>query len=307
MLLEDSSIEHLIESFLKAHDVKEISREGYRRRLRQFFLWCSANQVRQPDREEIIDYKRYLVDRCRSAYTISGYLVPVRQFFAWTETVKLYPNISRGIKGVRRQKGFCRDPLTVEQVNELLNSIDRTTLIGKRDFALLNLLARTGLRTIEVSRADVGDRRQVGGETILIVQGKGADAKDEIVVLVENTLQPIMDYVIARNGTKPTSPLFASVGDGNRGARLSTRTIRKIVKERLRSIGVDSPRLTSHSFRHFMVTSALQAGVPLQEVQQAARHTSILSTMLYAHNINRASGVAEKALDKFIESKKTSE
>lgn len=154
MLLGNNSPEHLIESFLNAHDVKEISREGYGRRLRQFFLWCETQQIRQPDRTSILQYKRYIIDRCRSSYTVSGYMVAVRQFFAWAETVKLYPNICRGIKGTRRQKGFCRDPLTVEQVTELLNSINRSSLLEKRDFALLNLLARTGLRTIEVTRAD---------------------------------------------------------------------------------------------------------------------------------------------------------
>jgi len=252
----------LIAQFLKSHDVKPVTRDGYKRRLRQFFSWCESNQTTSADKTTIVEYKRHLVSKGFTSYTISGYLVAVRQFFTWTESVKVHPNIARGVKGSRRQKGFCRDAFSVEQVQSILGSIDTTTLVGKRDFALINLLARTGLRTIEVIRADVGDIRQVGDETILTLQRKGSDSKDEIVVLVGNSLQPINNYLTARGGTTPSSPLFASLSDGNWGQRLSTRTIRRIVKTHLRACGLGAnSRLTSHSFRHFLVTTSLRQGV----------------------------------------------
>jgi integrase/recombinase XerD len=290
----------LIDQFLKSHDVKPITREGYERRLRQFFSWCTANHITDANRDTIIDYKRTLISKGFTAYSVSGYLVAVRQFFVWTEMVKVHPNVARGVKGRRRQKGFCRDAFSVEQVQTLLGSIDRSTLIGKRDYALLNLLARTGIRTIELVRADVGDIRQVGGETILMLQGKGSDSKDEIVVLVNNSLQPIMDYILARGDSNAAAPLFGSLSDGNWGERICTRTVRRIVKTRLRLTGTESSRLTAHSFRHFLVTTALQNGVSLQETQQAARHASLQSTMLYAQNLRRTCGVAEKKVDEVL-------
>jgi len=91
-----------------------------------------------------------------------------------------------------------KDPLTVDDVSGLLGSIDRSTIEGKRDYALINLLIRTGLRTIETIRADVGDIRQASGETVLSVQGKGRDEKDELVILTPPSLNPIREYLTAR-------------------------------------------------------------------------------------------------------------
>jgi len=112
--------------------------------------------------------------------------------------LRLYPNIARGIKGAKKTRGFKKDPLTVAQVKELLRGIDRSTPQGKRDYALLNLFIRTGLRTIEAVRAEVGDIRQEGGEAVLWIQGKGRDTKDEFVLLTPETLRPINEYLQTR-------------------------------------------------------------------------------------------------------------
>jgi len=290
----------LTERFLKSHDIKPISRDGYRRRLKQFFKWCSENQVNQPDRSTILEYKRFLKKLGFAANSEGAYLVAVRTFFAWAESVKLYPNIAKNIKGTKKQKGFRKDPLTVNQVLELLNSIDRTTLKGKRDYALLNLMVRTGPRCIEITRATIEDVRQQSGETVLWLQGKGADSKDAFVVLTESTLKPIMEYLSARGSLKGTDPLFGSTSDGNLHQRMSTRSIRRIVKERLRGISLDSPRISAHSLRHTTVTLALMAGASVQEAQQLARHSDINTTMIYAHNIERSAGVPEKKIDDIL-------
>jgi len=85
---------------------------------------------------------------------------------------KIYPNIARGVRGTRKAKGFRKDCLTQGQIREALASIDGGSLKGLRDYALFNLLVRTGIRTIEVVRAQVGDLRQQGGEAVLWVQGR---------------------------------------------------------------------------------------------------------------------------------------
>lgn len=290
-----------IDRFLAAHDVKPVSRDGYRSRLKQFFRWCHDRNLHRPDRESILQYKRELEQKQSTPFTISAYLTAIRCFFAWAESTKLHPNVARSIKGPKKQRGFRRDPLTVAQVHELLGSIERATLKGKRDYALINLLIRTGLRSIELQRAHIEDMRVEGGrETVLWVQGKGQDSKDAFVVLTEETLAPIQDYLAARGPTQAGEPLFGSTSDGNRHARLTTRSIRRVVKERLRGIKLDSPRLSTHSCRHTMVTLALLAGAPIQEVQQLARHFSVDTTMGYAQNIRRSQGIPERAIAKLL-------
>jgi site-specific recombinase XerD len=89
-------------------------------------------------------------------------------------------SISKRFHPDLQTQACCRDAFSVEQISELFNSIDCSTLLGKRDFALLNILARTGLRTIEVTRADVGDIRQVGGVTEKLINWtlRGHQTKD---------------------------------------------------------------------------------------------------------------------------------
>ena len=294
------SLKALVDAFLQAQDVKPSSRSTYRRTLLRFMEWFTASGNQDPSRDTILSYKASLEQRKLSPLTLSGYMVAVRKFFEWTESAKLYPNIARGVKGSKRSKGFRKDPLTIAQIRELLGSVDRSTLEGKRDFALLNLLVRTGLRTVEAVRADLGDVRQEGGEAVLWVQGKGRDSKDEFVLLTPDTLKPIREYLTERGAVEDSSPLFASQSDRNKDERLSTRTLSRIAKETLRGIGLNSGRLTAHSLRHTAITLSLQAGATIQEAQALGRHANINTTLIYAHNINRIAHAPERKIEELL-------
>jgi integrase/recombinase XerD len=290
----------LIDNFISAQDVKETSKETYKRTLKQFFLWISQAEHANPNRETILRYKDHLLKRDLSSLSLSNYMVVVRKFFDWAESMKYYPNIAKGVKGGKRVKGFRKDPLTIEQVKDFLK-IDTSTIEGKRDFALLNLMIRTGLRTIEIIRADVGDIRQESGEALLYIQGKGRDCKDEFVVLTTGTLNPIMDYLHARGNITDNDPIFVSLSDRNKGKRLTSRTISFIAKKHLRKIDLDTHRLTAHSLRHTAITLALQAGATLQEAQALGRHANINTTLIYAHNIQRILNAPERKIDALLE------
>ena len=106
------------------------------------------------------------------------------------EASRIYPDVARGIKGSKRSRGHLKESLTLDQARELLGSVDRSSLEGKRDHALLNLLIRTGLRDIEGARAIVGDPRQKGGEAVLRMPGKGRAGKDAYGRLVRERLGP---------------------------------------------------------------------------------------------------------------------
>lgn len=293
-------LEAMITSFLQALDVRESSKDTYRKGLKQFLLWLRAQGETPPSRQTILDYKKGLKEKGLSSFTISCYLVTVRKFFDWIESTYGLPNIARGIKGAKRVRGFRKDPLTLSQVKELLASIERNSLVGLRDYALINLLVRTGLRTIEVIQANTEDIRQQGGEALFYIQGKGREEKDEFVLLTPETLKPIHEYLKARGNGKKDAPLFESLSDRNHGGRLTTRTLRNVIKERLRGIGIDNDRLTAHSLRHTAVTLALQAGATVQEAQALARHANINTTLVYAHNIDRVKDAPERKIDALI-------
>ena len=292
-----------VEEFLIETDIRANSRDTYRRALKQFFVFTDSTDKDMSvlSNRDIGAYKEYLKDQILSAYTITLYLVVLRCFFAWLESNKIYPNIARNIKGMKKPNGWRKESFTMEQIGQISSAIDKDTPQGKRDFAIINLLVRTGLRTIEIQRANIGDITQSGGEAKLHIQGKGRDSKDEFVVLTHSTLQPLMDYFFScRRNYKDEQPLFSSMSDRNYGQRMTTRSISRLIKNAFISAGIDSPKLTAHSLRHTAITTALVAGASLQEVKLMARHSNINTTLVYSHNIDRVANAPERKIDEYM-------
>jgi integrase/recombinase XerD len=291
-------IEALIDNFIASIDAKSNSKGTYRRQIRPFIEWIaqkySMDNLRHLSQVDIYTYRDSLIRAGKSAYTISGYLTAIRKFFDWLESQKIFPNIARSVKGLKKPKGFRKECLTIEQIKAALASFDLSNLEGLRDYALFNLLVRTGLRTIEVSRAMVGDLRQESGEAILLVQGKGRDSKDDFVLLVDEALRPLRKYLASRGPLSEKDPLFASTSNRTRGEPLKVRTISGIIKEALRRIDIDDSRITAHSLRHTAVSLSIKNGASLIQAQAMARHSDPKTTMIYFHNHERIKSGAER-------------
>lgn len=299
-IIEQESFEKYINQFIASLDIYETSRQTYKRQLKEFFLWLKTQSCR-PTRQTILSYKDYLQHKKElSALTIGGYLTALRRFFQWLESIDAYPNIARSVKGPKKKKGFKKDALTLEQAKRLLGAIDQTSLQGKRDYAMINLMLRTGLRTIEIIRAKKEDLAQFSHAQVLWVHGKGRDGKDEFVLLTEKSLMPLYDYLQARGPIKEGAPLFASCCTKNFGKALTTRSISRIVKNALKNIGINDNRITAHSLRHTAITFSLLAGATPQEARALARHSDINTTMIYAHNIQRVANAPEYKIDSLL-------
>lgn len=141
------------------------------------------------------------------------------------------------------------------------------TIEQLRDYALINLLLRTGLRSIEAERSNIEDIRQEVGQALLYIQGKDRDEKDAFVILTAATLEPLQAYLKARGEKNGAAPLFCSFSNRAKGERLTTRSIRRIIKEAMRASGIDSKRLTAYSLRHTAITFSLLGVATIQEAQ----------------------------------------
>ena len=298
--LETVNFSKYLREFIAEQDIKENSKGTYRRALKQFFAFMSNKSIGLTG-NDILEYKKFLDDQKLAAYTINAYLVVVRRFFAWTESKKIYPNIAKTVKAMKKPQGFRKESLSKQQIARVLKGIDQSTLQGKRDFAIINLLLRTGLRTIEIQRADIGDIAKCVDEAKFYIQGKGRDAKDEYVVLTYTSLKPILTYLEARGQADKSAPLFASISDRNNGERMTTRSISRLIKNALLQADIDDKRLTAHSLRHTAITNALKGGANLQEVKTMARHANINTTLIYSHNLERMANAAERLIDKYME------
>jgi len=285
----------LYSRFIAYLDAKPRTVEAYSKSLRVFFTYLADNGISRPAREDVVAYKAELMQKHKAA-TVTAYIVPVRLFFRWAAQAGLYPNIAEHIKGATITRDHKKDALTTRQIKAILQAIDTGALAGLRDYALLALMTTCGLRTVEVMRADVGDIRTAGDSAALYIQGKGRDSKDEYVKLPATVETAIRAYLQARGKVSASSPLFASASDRNDGERLTTRSISRIVKGRMRAAGLDSDRLTAHSLRHTAATLNLLNGGSLEETQQLLRHTNINTTMIYLHHISRANNNSESRI-----------
>ena len=302
-----AKLDHLIAAFLGSLDVADSSRAAYRRNLRPFLAWLAKSWGGRPvTREALLAFKQHLRDQGRAGATISNYLSALRLFFSWAEKVGLAPNIAADVSGANMDRHHRKDALTEAQVVRLLNSLPRSTQRELRDFAIINLLVMCGLRTIEVVRSNLDDIRTQGSDTLLWVRGKGHDDKDAFVVLADDVFTPIMQYLGKRPGATASEPLFAREHRSGEASRLSTRTIRRLVKLALRRIDLNSPRLSAHSLRHSAITLAMHAGADIYEVKGMARHKSLQTTMIYLHMMRRLETAAEKKLAKYMRGQKES-
>ena len=302
-LVPTVTLEAMIQSFADYIDVKEETAKSYGVALRAFFGWANDNGVTVPvTREDILAYKSYLAtphprrtkdgklgsEITFSACTQGRYFRAVKLLFAWAEDMGIQKNVARNIKGAKAKQGnMYRDPLTKEGTIRVLNSIERDTETGKRDYALTCLGVYCGLRIIEMQRANVGNLEVMAGENVLFVQGKGHDGADDYVELNAKTYEAITDYLQCRGTVCATDPLFVSTSNRSRGERLSEPSVSQILKKRLKAAGYDSRRVTAHSGRHTSVTLLLESGATLQEASMHARHSSIQITTTYAHNLKK--------------------
>ena len=273
--------------------------ETYTRAIRQFTTWIQAQGIDRPDRADVLRYLEHLRSHCKPT-TVQNYIIAVRQFFKWAEQEGIYDNIAEHVKGAKLDREHKKDALTTAQIRDIAASIDRDTLQGKRDYAILTLTVTCGLRTIELQRANIEDMRTLGDNSVLYIQGKGREEKTEYVKLPQLVEKAIRAYLKARAAVAPAAPLFASTSDRNSGERMTTRSLSRLIKNSFINAGYDSDRLTAHSLRHTAGTLNLLNGGTLEETQQLLRHSKIDTTMIYLHHLDRAKNKSEDRISRAI-------
>lgn len=278
----------LYRRYINYLDVSAKTADTYNKALKQLFNYFTENGITQPGRQDILSFRSELEASGHKPTTIQNYITAIRLFFRWTEQENLYPNIADHIKGAKLSREHKKDYLTAAQCKQILDGIERDTLRGKRDYAIMCLMLTGGLRTIEIARANIEDIRTAADSTVLYIQGKGKQEKADYIKISDHVEKALRAYFKARGKADPKAPLFVSLDNKSKGGGLTTRSISRIVKSRMQAAGFDSERLTAHSLRHTAVTLSLLAGEKLEDVQQFARHANIATTMIYNHAIDKA-------------------
>jgi len=292
ILAQEYETDAVVAAFLAEQDCTEGSRRVYGRCIRQYFAWVrrTGRMLNAMTRADILIYRDGLTDgtatedgTARSSMTTSLYLTAVKLFYKWLHAHDgSIADIAAGVKAPKRTKKFEREPLTETEAHTLITTTGETATL--RDTAIITLLLKTGMRTIEVARANIEDMQVKCGAVVLLVQGKGHSSKDNFVRLSEQTRAAIADYLATRPNAEGTEPLFTSDSHNNRGGRLTTRTISGIAKEHLKAIGLNSRAYTAHSLRHTYGCAVLDATDDFSLTQLELRHENEATTRIYTYH-----------------------
>lgn len=294
-----ADISTVIELFANSQDVAVSSRDLYRRTVAGFFAWVeeTGRTISALTVADIIAYKEQLLNVGKSSLTVASYINSIRRFYEWAEANKIYPNVAKGVHAPKRKQEFKKKPLSVAKVGELLRYEQAQSA---RDYAIVNLCVRTGLRCIEVVRANVSDITYIGEQRVLMVQGKGRVEKDNFVILTDAAYKPIAAYLSTRKNTDANAPLFVSESNRNTGGRMTTRAVSGVIKAGLKNVGLDNRAFSAHSLRHTAGTNVLRAGGSIEQAQYMLRHSNPATTQIYTATLReeqRLSNGGETLLD----------
>lgn len=269
------------------------SRRQYRSDAKHFALWLSQHPLTldKVSRDDIIDYRRHLSENYPVAATASRLLVVAKRLL--DEAVKrgaLPANPASDIKGFKSggDNETTHTALTRSQTKALLEAVDRTSGLGKRDYALLMVLVYTGMRRAECAGLTLGDLRQEQGHHVAVIRhGKGNKRRTvKIPVPVHRAIDEWLT-VPGETGSissSTTTPLFIQFRKGDKPDKrllaLSTNAIENIVKHYASSAGLEV-HLSPHGLRASFVTLALEGGARLQQVQYAVGHADPRTTERY--------------------------
>lgn len=291
--VETDSAAAVVTAFLSQVDTcQDSTKKLYARTVRQFVSWINTTgrNISSLTKKDIISFRDDLMKgnaaagiKPKSPFTVSSYLGIVKMLYQWTEANMLYPNIAAGVRLPRRETKYRRDYLEPETARKFVEEVSSTASL--RDAAIIGLMLRAGLRTVEVVRADVGDLESVGGCYILAVHGKGHSSKDTRINLPSKCADALRAYLATRSA-RAEEPLFLSESNNNKSGRMSTRAVSRIARTHLDAVGLEQHKFTAHSLRHTCACLMLEGGSTMLDVKGQLRHASVNTTEIYTHNID---------------------
>lgn len=301
----NSEISKKVNEFLEYLQVERgsspLTIRDYRHYLTRFINWMTAENLRENLKDinpEIVRrFRVYLTnlpgeknsstgDRPLMTRRTQGYhVIALRSFLKWlirNDYQVMAPDKIELPKIEERQVKF----LNGEQVDRLLNAPSLSTIQGKRDKAILEMLFSTGLRVSELTKLDRDkvnlERREFG------ILGKGGKAR--VVFMSQRATDWLIKYLNERQDHY--KPLFihhkgiSAPGTPDEKMRLTVRSVQRMVKKYSHKMKLPV-EVTPHVMRHSFATDLLMAGADIRSVQEMLGHKNISTTQIYTHVTNK--------------------
>jgi site-specific recombinase XerD len=247
-----------------------LTRQAYELDLRQFASWCGQHQLHlfQARRPDIECFARDLEARGRARATVTRRLCTIAGFYKYSVEEELLEHSPAA--HVRRPRLDYESHAIGLDRNELGALLVAAGLGPPAEHALISLLALNGLRVSEATGADIETLGLERGHRTLVITRKGG--KVVTIPLAPRTARAI-DLAI---GERCEGPMFLDPD----GRRLDRHGAGRIVRRVAGRAGI-AKNVGPHTLRHAFITAALDAGVPLRDVQEAASHADPRTTMRY--------------------------
>ncbi len=210
-----------------------------------------------------------------SKSTVSRKLTTLRSFFTFMVRKGLLKQNPAKLIPLPKKEKSLPVFLTVDEVFNLINSIDQDGILPLRDLAIIELLYSSGLRVSEISKIKILDIDRKEG--LVKVSGKGN--KERIVPFGSKAGEAILKYLERRSELKPKDDHFFL---NNRGTGITARSIDRIVKKYGLLSGI-SKKISPHALRHTFATHLLGSGADLRSIQELLGHSSLSTTQRYTH------------------------
>jgi integrase/recombinase XerC len=240
-------------------------------------------------------YKGDLIKKELKSATINRRLAAIKSLVSFSYNCGHCDFMLESVKGEKLSAYRDTTGIDPEAFKRVLGGIDRTSLKGIRDYALLMLLWSNALRRSEVSKANIADFDPVAKTLRIFGKGKGNNA--ETVSLGSGTVMAIESWLSARGEHQPDKALFCSINPGYRDGCLSTQGIYNIVSTRCKDAGI-TKTMSPHRVRHSSITAALEVtGGDVRRVQKLSRHSSLNTLLIYDDNRRNHQGEITNILD----------
>jgi integrase/recombinase XerD len=257
-----------------------LTRECYRLEIRRFLDFLEDRQ-KPLEGVDAVFLTEYLTMRRNNdnidPRTAAKAVSALRSFFRFAMDERLVKDNPAFLLESPRRKARLPEVMDREVVEKLLDKVDTSTLFGKRDRCLFELIYSAGLRVSEAAGLNIRDIDIPGGTAK--VKGKGN--KERITPFGEEAAEKLAEYLRdvrpkLAGKTNKTQALFI----GKNGKRLSRKGIWKNYAKSAALAGVSSHL---HALRHSFATALLKGGADLRSVQELLGHADLSTTQIYTH------------------------
>ena len=216
-----------------------------------------------------------------SASRLTHHRSALRTFFSFAVKMNVIKhNPAEALPLIRKVRSEKNQPISAQVASKLLNLIDQTTWLGKRNFLIISILWALGLRLNELTALKVSDfeMNQVPGQRIGLLRVWGKNKKQRALFVVDKLYDYIINYLARQKAPhKKQAPLF-----GTKKGAISGNTIQKMIKKYAKEAGI-CERITPHVLRHSFATEMYHQKVPLSAIQAMMGHCSNDKTAIYIH------------------------